>query len=161
MPIGPFLMDSRKQLLSYASGIILIGIVANIIFIFWPTVCPRPHIPAATAAYRMLTAVDRPFHAIPSLHAAFAMYSAFCGNLVIRELGGRKMWRMALGIWAVLILYATLATKQHMVTDIFAGSALGIGAYLCVLGKPISIFKTTPMVQSTVSSINNPNPAKP
>jgi membrane-associated phospholipid phosphatase len=161
MPIGPFLMSDRKQLSSYASGIILISVIANTIFIFWPTFCPRPSVEGATVAYKLLTAVDRPLHAIPSLHAAFAVYSALCGVLVIRDLGGQAMWRIALWIWAILILYATLATKQHMVADIVAGSALGVGAFLCVLGDRASILRMSLLVQSAFSSVNKPNSAKP
>ncbi len=159
MPIGPFLMGRRKQLLSYALGIGLISLIANIIFIFWPTAAPRPDVPAATAAYKMLIAIDRPEHALPSLHAAFAVYSALCGRAMISELGGRKAWQIALGTWAVLILYATLATKQHMAADILAGSALGMVTYLCVLSRRISIFKSRPLVQSADGSINHPHSA--
>jgi membrane-associated phospholipid phosphatase len=31
-------------------------------------------------------------------------------------------------VWAGLILYSTLATKQHVATDIVAGAALGLVA---------------------------------
>jgi membrane-associated phospholipid phosphatase len=160
MPVGPFLMNRRNQLWCYAAGVILIGVVADIVFVFWPTVCPRPDISEPTAAYKILVAIDRPFHAMPSLHAAFAVYSALCGNLVVRALGGRKRWRVALGIWAALILYATLATKQHVFADILAGSVLGFAAYLCVLGGHIFVFKKGLFVQPAIGSVNNPNSAK-
>lgn len=161
MPIGPFLMTDRKQLFSYASGIILISVIANIVFIFWPTICPRPTVEGTTVAYKLLTVVDMPLHAIPSLHAAFAVYSALCGNLVIRELGGRAIWRVAVWIWAILILYATLATKQHMLADIVVGSALGVGTYFCVFGDRVFISRMSLLVQSAFGSRNKPNSAKP
>src|SRR5580704_9865088 len=36
MPVGPFLMNNRKQILRYAIGVVLISVFANVIFLFWP-----------------------------------------------------------------------------------------------------------------------------
>ena len=129
MPIGPFLMNQRKQLLRYAAGIALIGAIADVVFVFWPTVCPRPDPSEANAVYQTLIAIDTPFHAFPSLHAAFAVYSALCAIQVLREVNGKRLWRAVPWIWAFLILAATLLTKQHVVADIVAGSGLGFGGY--------------------------------
>jgi len=141
IPAGPVLMNNRKQLLSYAKGIVLISLIADVVFIFWPTTCPRPAVQATNAVYQMLTAVDNPFHAFPSLHAAFAVYSALCGGRVLRELGSRGFLRTGLWLWAGSILYATLATRQHVAADILAGSALGFGVYASVFKETISICK--------------------
>ena len=141
MPIGPFLMNNRKQIFRYATGIILISLFANFIFLFWPTSCPRPNVQGTNIAYQALTGIDNPLHAFPSLHAAFAVYSALCGGLVLREIGSRGFWQISLWLWAFLILYATLATKQHIVADIIAGSAIGFGVYACVFRKWIFISK--------------------
>ena len=140
VPAGPFLLGRRNQILRYAAGIILISLVADIIFIFWPTTCPRPVVSDANAAYQALTAVDNTFHAFPSLHAAFAVYAALSTRLILRELGGRGGWQFAIWLWVFMILYATLASKQHVLADIIAGSALGIGVYAVVFnqGKPIA-----------------------
>lgn len=132
IPIGPFLMNRRKQIFRYAAGIIFISLLADVIFLFRPTVCPRPVIARTSIAYQIFTKIDNDYHAFPSLHAAFAVYSALCGGLVLRELGSRNFWRIGLWLWAFLILYATLATKQHVIADIIAGSALGVGAFACV-----------------------------
>src|SRR2546422_4433408 len=42
MPIAPFLMNQRQQLLRYAIGVMMIGFVASSIFLLWPTSCERP-----------------------------------------------------------------------------------------------------------------------
>jgi membrane-associated phospholipid phosphatase len=135
MPIGPFLMDNRHQILRYAAGIVIVGFVADAIFLFWPTACPRPDLTGTNAIYRALVSIDNPFHACPSLHAAFAIYSACCGGLVFCELRVRWLWRTGLWLWALIILFATLATKQHVVADIVTGSALAYGAYRCVFNS--------------------------
>jgi membrane-associated phospholipid phosphatase len=147
MPVGPFLMNSRKQIFRYAIGIVLISLFANAIFLFWPTSCPRPNFNGTNVAYQTLTSIDNSFHAFPSLHAAFAVYSALCGGLILREIGSRSFWRISLWFWAFLILYATLATKQHVIADIIAGSALGFGIYACVFKEWTSIFKRKPSLQ--------------
>lgn len=135
-PIGPFLMNKPAQIYRYAAGIMLISLFANLIFVFWPTVAPqRPDALGTNMLYRTLVAHDNRYHAFPSLHAAFAVYSAACGGLVLRELGSRPIWRRALWLWACLILYATLSTKQHFLVDIAAGSALGLGIYCVVFYK--------------------------
>jgi len=135
MPVGPFLMKNRQQILRYAAGIVIIGLVADAIFLFWPTACPRPEATGTNALYRILVMIDNPYHACPSLHAAFAVYSACCGGLVLRELRAPGYWRLGLWLWALLILYATLATKQHVLADIAAGSLLALGAYRFAFGS--------------------------
>jgi hypothetical protein len=134
-PIGPFLMDDRRQIIRYAVGVGLIGLLADFVFIFWPTSCARPGANGTLALYRLLTTCDNPCHAFPSLHAAFAVYSALCAEQVLRTLHAPKTWRNGIWLWTFLILLATLLTKQHMVADIAAGSVLGLGAYVCVFAQ--------------------------
>lgn len=153
MPVGPFLMVQRNQLIRYAAGIVFISLLANIIFIFLPTSCPRPVVLEANAAYQALTSIDNSFHAFPSLHAAFAVYSALCGGLVLREMSDNIFWPVGLWLWATLILYATLATKQHVLVDIMAGCAVGLGIYACVFNQWISIFKSKPKLQAVTINV--------
>ena len=141
MPIGPLLMHRREQLVRYAAGILLIETVAYIVFLFWPTWCTRPDTGKTIAAYRTLVSVDAPLNAFPSLHAAFAVFSALCAALVFRELRIHPQWRIAVGVWAVLILLGTLMTKQHTAADIVAGSAIGFAVYHLALGKRAFPFK--------------------
>jgi membrane-associated phospholipid phosphatase len=135
MPIGPLLMSRRQQLLRYAMGILLIETVGYLVFIFWPTWCQRPNANEAVNAYRILTMVDAPLNAFPSLHAAFALFSALCAVQVFREFPTHHLYRIAVGLWTVLILLGTLVTKQHTVVDVIAGSALGFIAYHLAFGE--------------------------
>lgn len=135
MPIGPLFMANRQQLLRYGIGIMLIGVIADVIFLLWPTICPRPEATGSNGAYRALIAIDTPFHACPSLHASFAVFSALCGMQVFREITAARRWCGVLWLWALLILAGTLLTKQHVVTDIIAGSVLGLGGYFLAFHK--------------------------
>jgi membrane-associated phospholipid phosphatase len=141
MPIGPVLMITRDQLYRYAAGIVVISVVADVVFVFHPTICPRPNSTATEGLYQCLVAVDQPFHGFPSLHAAFAIYSAFCAWRIFREFDQRHYANVAVGAWAALILYSTLATKQHMLLDIVGGSVLGTSVYF-VSFRTLCLLKT-------------------
>lgn len=139
MPIGPFLMDNRAQIFRYARGVIAIGGIATVLFFFWPTICPRPSGPNGDSLYRALISIDQPFHAFPSLHAAFAVYSCLCVMDVGRATGWSQNCEIIFITWTAVILLATLLTRQHVVVDIIAGSALGFGAYQICLRQNVSL----------------------
>ena len=157
MPIGPFLMDKREQILRYAIGIVSISVIADVVFLFWPTSCPRPDATGTNAVYQTLIGIDNPFHAFPSLHAAFAVYSARCGGMVMRELSESRLWQCGLWLWAFLILLATLTTKQHVIADILAGGVLGFGIYSVAFNewKFVPIRKST--LPPTTANLTQPN----
>lgn len=133
MPIGPFLMNNREHIFRYSFGVVAISAFAAFIFFFWPTICLRPSAPAADPLYRALISIDRPSHAFPSLHAAFAVFSCLCVVEVGRGLGWNRSRQIGFIMWTALILIATLATRQHVLVDVVAGSILGFAAYqICV-----------------------------
>lgn len=129
IPIAPWLLDNKRDLNACClalSGLCLVGLV---IFFFWPTAIPRPD----SADYRPLIAIDKPRNVFPSLHAAFAVFSAICIDRLARHLGDRGLARGLSWLWCLGILYATLATKQHVAVDLVAGIMLGAswaGLYL-------------------------------
>lgn len=141
MPIGPLLMRRREKLLRYGAGILLIEFIAYLIFFFWPTWCPRPAPGKTILAYRILTSVDAPLNAFPSLHAAFAVFSGLCAAQAFRELHFQRLWRFTLGLWTLLILLGTLLTKQHTFADISAGTAIGLAGYYLVFSGQTAVFK--------------------
>jgi membrane-associated phospholipid phosphatase len=132
MPIGPFLMNQRRQIFQYAFGIALIGVLADLVFIFWPTSCPRPEPGGTSPLYRLVIQMDYPFHAFPSLHAAFAVYSVLCAAPILREIGIGAPGQVVMWFWALLILAATLLTKQHVIVDLLGGAFLGLGVHFFV-----------------------------
>lgn len=157
MPIGPFLMNNRPQIFRYAFGVILIGTVADFIFFIWPTSCPRPAADGTNAVYRMLIGVDNPFDAFPSLHAAFAVFSALCAGRVLREFRGGAPWRGGLWLWVSLILFATLATKQHMAADIGAGTVLAFGVYIVLFHQSNAIPEPAMLISTVTTDSDQQN----
>ena len=131
MPVAPWLMTKQEDLNAYfraMSSIILIGLVT---FLLYPTSGPRPVAPgAANGLYLGLVRVDSALNAFPSLHAAFAVFSALCCQPVLASMGDRGLLRAFMWFWVLAILAATLLTKQHVVLDLVGGSLLGAAGYL-------------------------------
>jgi len=76
-----------------------------------------------------------------------------CAARVFRELQIHRLGTAALGLWTLLILLATLLTKQHTVADIFAGSAIGFAGYYLVFSGQTAAFKLN-LSQSAVKERN-------
>jgi len=78
-----------------------------------------------------LQSVDGSGNACPSLHVAFAVFSALELDRILRRMGAHGLARGLSWGWCAGILYSTLATRQHVAIDLFAGAALGVaGAVL-------------------------------
>jgi membrane-associated phospholipid phosphatase len=121
----PWLALTRCQLTHYARGFAVVALVSFVVFVFFPVRSPRPPMSDQTGMYRLVLQYDVPLNALPSLHAGLVVYTlcfgwrVFAGRLP-RGLGA------ACVLWAGLILYATLATKQHYLVDIVAGAVLAV-----------------------------------
>jgi membrane-associated phospholipid phosphatase len=128
-PIGPLLMNKRHDLATYARGIIFISLFANLIFLLWPSTVQRNECLATNPLYLAFVRVDSPRHAFPSLHAAFSVYAVLCARKVFVEMRAPESLSIIFALWAVCILFSTLSTKQHVFSDIVAGSLLGFLGY--------------------------------
>jgi membrane-associated phospholipid phosphatase len=125
--VAPWLIISRGELRRYAFGFALLSAVSFILFALFPVASPRPPHLESTTFLIFITRVDGPLNAFPSLHAGCLIYNL----ALVRHLFGRQLspWvGIALFIWAGLILFATLATKQHYALDLLAGGLLGWAA---------------------------------
>jgi membrane-associated phospholipid phosphatase len=99
---------------------------AFVFFVFWPVAVPRPVVESPGWLYAMLLSYDGPYSAFPSLHAGFLYYNLAFARRIIP--GMSRPAFAVLVVWALLILWATLATKQHYAIDLLGGIALAIGA---------------------------------
>jgi membrane-associated phospholipid phosphatase len=97
--------------------------VASLIFVFAPTSFARPDI-AATGVYAWVITADTVRNACPSLHGAYAVYSA----LWIAFARGWR-WGLAAALLGVAILFATIAVRQHGLIDLVLGGLLGGATY--------------------------------
>ena len=114
------LLLSIEDVRRYARGFLMMTILSFAIFLVFPVEGPRPDVMVHNRAYDLLITYDRNLNAFPSLHAALAVYTL----IFLRRL--RFFAVLAIGV--ALMLYATIATKQHYAIDIVAGIVVGIGA---------------------------------
>lgn len=124
--LAPGLLDNRRELLIYYAGIICLSLAGMLIFLLWPSASAQPQIEwAHHPAFAPLRAVDRSGNALPSLHAAFAVFTAIWLDRLLRHPGEIYIVRSLNVLWCAAILYSTLATKQHVLLDTLAGALLG------------------------------------
>lgn len=100
-------------------------------YVFWPTAVPPSAVDwGQYPGYALLKGIDPGGNACPSLHVAAALYSALWLGRELRELGCSPAWFWANWLWSALIVFSTLATKQHVMYDVLAGGALAAVAAL-------------------------------
>ena len=124
VPLFPFLAWTRQQLMQYALGFALLSGISFLIFMFVPIAGPRPDGDTGVAMFRLMTSYDGKTNTIPSLHVGIAVYSVLFGYQLSQTARGLRplVW---IGVaWTVLIMYATLATKQHYAVDLPPGAVL-------------------------------------
>ncbi len=127
IPAG--LMATLRQLIVYGLWIAGLCITGLAVFYFFPTAIPPPQLPANVASYpgfAILQGVDAAGNACPSLHVATAVFSAIWIERLLRDVGAPWPLRSINGVWVLLIVYSTLAIKQHVVLDAVAGVALAL-----------------------------------
>lgn len=132
VPLAPLLATERDDLRRYCWALTLLCLPCFAIFLLFPVAGPRPEVAPHAGLYSLIASVDRPTNSLPSLHAGLTVLSLLFAHKVLSgALEGP--WRAAstlLGaIWGGLILYATLATKQHWLLDLPAGMFLAWGAH--------------------------------
>lgn len=130
MPIAPWLMTSRKNLMRYSKGLILMSVVGFCFFYFWPTLSPRPQdIQDANWLYKVLVTIDNEYNAFPSLHVAYAVFHSACCYALFHSTTTHKLLPWMFWIWTLGIALSTMLTKQHVFVDVLAGATLGFGSY--------------------------------
>jgi len=127
----PLLIGERRELVAFGVASAALGLVGFTCFFFWPTAIPLlVSLDEAPPLFANLLKVDASGNSCPSLHAAFAVFSALWIHRRLRRAAAPRLM-LALNLcWCAGIVYSTLATKQHVAVDIIVGSALGALAAL-------------------------------
>lgn len=127
--LPPALMLTRKDIFDYGARIGALCCAGFVVFYFWPSAIAPADIdwekyPSVT----FLKTVDTAGNALPSLHVATAVFSALWLHWRFKRLALAAPVRFVNALWCVAIAYSTLAIKQHVALDVFAGTALGVAA---------------------------------
>jgi membrane-associated phospholipid phosphatase len=56
---------------------------------------------------------------------AFAVFTAVWLERLWRQIDARRLVRVLSWLWCLVILYSTVATRQHVLLDVLAGAVLG------------------------------------
>tara|TARA_R110000868_G_scaffold132380_3_gene343214 strand:+ start:37462 stop:38094 length:633 start_codon:yes stop_codon:yes gene_type:complete len=128
VPIVFLFLKQKKTVYLYAFSYLIISIISVTVFMFYPTTLPRESFPTDTSfaglALDWLRGLDQPTNCLPSLHVATAWQSSWW-------LYQEKKWPGILGfIFSALVVWSTLAVKQHVVWDAITGSAVAVIAII-------------------------------
>ena len=124
--LAPALLVSRRELASLGVAWVALSVIGLGIFLFWPTAVLQAEVDwTHYPHFAFLKSVDAAGNACPSLHVAFAVFSAVWLGRSLRELGAGRGVRGLNWLWCLGILYSTVATGQHAFLDVLAGTALG------------------------------------
>ena len=127
LPLVPVFATRTEQLRRYILGMTLMFLIAGACFFLWPISYPRPPIvDAVPAIYRLITSIDQPINSLPSLHAGLTAFTLFFAARILTDVPAlQRRLLLAIGwLWAAVILYGTLATKQHYLADLPPGVLL-------------------------------------
>lgn len=124
--LPPAFLSSRRELYLYGlamAGTCLTGLV---IFYFWPTTVPVSDIDwSLYPGVVFLKNMDAAGNACPSLHVATAVFSGLWLHHLLRRFGAPPWARLLNALWCIGIVYSTVATRQHVAVDMWAGLLLG------------------------------------
>lgn len=124
--LAPALLIDRRELLSYGLAAVALSVIGLGLFLLWPTAVPPFDIDwAQHPSLSFLKAADAAGNACPSLHVAFAVFTALWFERIVRQLGAGPLTRVFNWLWCLGIVYSTVAIRQHVVLDVLAGIALG------------------------------------
>ncbi|HUG13300.1 MAG TPA: phosphatase PAP2 family protein [Opitutaceae bacterium] len=122
----PGLLIDRRELVSFGVAALVLSVVGLGIFLLWPTAVPRLEVDwSRYPSFSFLHSVDASGNACPSLHVAFAVFTAFWIARILRQLSAGRIARILNWLWCLGILYSTIATRQHVILDVLAGAMLG------------------------------------
>lgn len=121
------LMVNFRELAGHTLGALGLSVAGLSIFMLWPTATPPADVDWSLYPHmRFLKNLDTSGNACPSLHVAFAVFAARWLGRLLARLRARPALQALNLAWAALIVYSTIAIRQHVTLDVIAGLALGV-----------------------------------
>ncbi len=132
----PYLLYKRDKtkLAKYCLSYVIVTLIANIIFIIYPTTVIRPEI-TGTSLIELITRfiywIDTPIlNCFPSLHCAMSMLWI----LYIFNLKDTNIYeKIIVMIISISIMLSTLFIKQHVFIDLLCGDIIAVSVYAILL----------------------------
>jgi len=124
--LPPSLLDDRLDLLAYLGAAVALSVAGFAVFLAWPTSVPRFDIDwSAHPWMARLKTADASGNALPSLHVAFAVFTAAWLGRLLRTIGAGAVLQWLNWLWCMGIVYSTMAVRQHVALDVLSGAVLG------------------------------------
>lgn len=123
--LAPGLLYGLRSLLLYGAWMALMCLVCLAIFWAFPTCTPRGEIDLAVYPAMAFLRVDTARNACPSLHVASAVFTAAWLALLLGRLNTPAIIRGLNLVYCALIIWSTLAVRQHVFLDVLAGALVG------------------------------------
>lgn len=134
--LAPALLWCFSELWRYLVAALALSAAGFAVFYWFPTQVPSSEIDwAQYPMIRFLKEADHGGNAFPSLHVAFAVFSAFVIQDVWVAIGAPRWARVGNVGWALAIVLSTMATRQHVFLDVVGGSLIGALAGLFLTGS--------------------------
>lgn len=129
--LPPTFLRGRREVKAYTLAVAALTAAGLAIFCVWPSATPVANPTwAAHESFAFLKGVDAAGNACPSLHVAFAIFTAIWLERLLRQVGAPLGVRLLNAAWSVAIVYSTMAARQHVLVDVLGGIALGGAAAL-------------------------------
>jgi hypothetical protein len=133
--LGTALAREFRELAAFGLASLAISLVGFAVFMLMPTRVPEFDIDwSLHPTIEFLKRTDVGGNAFPSLHAAFSVFTACVLHAQFKAIGAPRWLRIGNLLLCAGILYSTMATRQHVALDAFAGALLGGAGWLAYLG---------------------------
>ncbi len=125
--LAPALLGSLRSLLGFGLWMGWMCLFCLAIFWLFPTSTPPFSIDwKAYPEFALIKGLDAAGNAFPSLHVASAVFSAFWLNRVFNQLDAPKTLQWLSALQCSVIIWSTIATRQHVVLDALGGAMVGV-----------------------------------
>jgi PAP2 superfamily protein len=123
--LGSALARDGLELAAWGAACFAMTVVGLGIFMALPTKVPDFAIDwSRYPSLEFLKAIDVSGNACPSLHAAFAVFTAVVLHGQLTAIRAPRALLVCNALWCLGIVYSAMATRQHLALDIIAGSVL-------------------------------------
>lgn len=125
--IVPGLMLNWRSISLYGVWATVLCALGLTIFRLWPTEVPIRLPPDVQAwGFSLLKGLDAPANACPSLHVAGTVLTALWLHRLLGWITAPVGLKMLNALWALAIIWSTMATRQHVALDVLGGVCLGL-----------------------------------
>lgn len=120
-----FYLKNEKNLTCLAYSFVIAALLSSVIFFLFPTYLPRDlyaiqQTKLSDLMLNFIRSIDTSLNCAPSMHIAMTTIACAC---LMKE---ASRFKTIFLLWAFLIAYSTMATKQHYFIDVASGFILGI-----------------------------------